>query len=80
MNQIKYYFKGWEVSRIIRGILGILLLTAYYFDRQQLFLFVGVMLSYQAAFNISCPGGSCSTGIDKNSKPVVEIKKYEPEK
>jgi hypothetical protein len=80
MKLIKDYFKGWEIARIIRAVLGILLLTAYYFDRQQLFLFVGAMLSIQAVFNISCPGGSCSPTVDKNVKQVVDVKKYEPQK
>jgi len=78
MKLIKDYFKSWEIARIIRAIFGVLLLIAYYFDRQQLFLFVGIMLSIQAIFNISCPGGSCSPTVDKNAKQVVEIKKYEP--
>jgi len=80
MKLIKDYFKDWEIARIIRGVLGILLLTTYYLDRQQLFLFVGCMLSFQAAFNISCPGGSCSPTVDKKSKQVVDVKKYEPQK
>jgi hypothetical protein len=80
MKQIKDYFKGWEIARIIRGVLGILLLVTFYFDRQQLFLLVGIMLSFQAAFNISCPGGSCSPNIDKNVKQIVDVKKYEPQK
>jgi hypothetical protein len=80
MKQIKDYFKSWEIARIIRGVLGILLLTAFYFDRQQLFLFIGIMLSVQAAFNMSCPGGGCSLTVDKNVKQVVDVKKYELQK
>jgi len=80
MKRIKDYFKGWGLARIIRIILGGLLLTAFYFNREQLYLMVGIMLTFQAVFNISCPGGSCSTSVDKNAKPIVEVKKYEPGK
>jgi hypothetical protein len=80
MKQIKDYFRKWETSRIVRLVLSALLLIIYYFNREPFFLFIGIMLLLQAAFNISCPGGSCSTGIDKNTKPIVEVKKYEPEK
>jgi len=80
MKQLKDYFKKWDISRIIRAVLGGLLLTAYYFNKENLFLFVGIMLAFQAVLNISCPGGSCRTGVDKNTKPIVEVKKYEPEK
>ena len=36
------------------------------------------MLGIQAVFNIGCPGGSCNTSIDKNSKPIVKTEEYEP--
>ena len=80
MKQIKDYFKSWDVARIIRIALGVALFIAYYYNRETLFLFAGVVLSVQAVFNISCPGGSCSTGVDKNTKPIVDVKKHEPEK
>ena len=38
------------------------------------------MLGLQAVFNIGCPGGSCSTSNDKNSKTIVKTEKYEPKK
>jgi hypothetical protein len=80
MKQIKDYFKAWDIARIIRIVLAGALLIAYYYNRESLFLFAGIVLSVQAVFNISCPGGSCSTGVDKNTKPIVDVKKYEPEK
>lgn len=80
MKQIKDYFKAWNIARIIRIILAGTLFTAYYYNRESLFLFAEIVLSIQAVFNISCPGGSCSTGVDKNSKPIINFKKYEPKK
>jgi hypothetical protein len=80
MKRIKDYFKAWDAARIIRIVLAAALFIAYFYNRESLFLFVGIILSIQAVFNISCPGGSCSTGTDKNSKPVINVKKYEPNK
>lgn len=80
MKLIKTYFNNWDAARIIRMILGICLLTAYYYQKETLFLFAGMMLSLQAVFNLSCPGGSCSTPANRDTKPVMKFKKYEPEK
>ena len=80
MEQIKNYFKEWGISRIVKMTLGISLFIAYYYNRETFFLFVGAMLTLQAVFNMSCPGGSCNTATDKDSKTIVNVKKYEPEK
>jgi hypothetical protein len=80
MKPIKTYFKGWDAARILRMVLGTCLLAAYYYQKETLFLFAGVMLSMQAVFNLSCMGGSCSTPASNDTKPVMKFKKYEPEK
>jgi len=80
MKRIKDYFKGWKIARIIRLILAGALGIAYYYDRENLFLFVGIMLTAQAVFNISCPGGSCSTNYRSEEKAILKVKKYEPNK
>lgn len=80
MEQIKSYFKEWNLARFIKLAIASLLCIAYFHDKEPAYLFIGLILSAQAVFNLSCPGGSCSTGVNKNTKPVMEIKKYEPEK
>ena len=80
MEQIKKYFKAWSASRIIRLVLGGSLGIAYYYNRESLFLFVGIVLTVQAVFNISCPGGSCGTNYSKDVKPLIKVDKYEPKK
>ena len=80
MKQIKAYLKDWNLARFIKLVMASLLYIAYFHDKEPAYLFVGLILSTQAVFNLSCPGGSCSTGMNKNTKPVMEIKKYEPEK
>lgn len=80
MEQIKNYFRGWGISRIIRIVLAVSLGIAYYYNRETLFLFAGIVLALQAVFNVTCPGGSCSTTYSKKDKPVIETGKYEPDK
>ena len=78
MRQIKNYFKSWDASRIFKMVLSVALLISYFYNKENFFLFIGLMLSVQAIFNISCPGGSCNTTTNKNNKPIVETEKYEP--
>jgi len=78
MKRIIDYFKNWELARIIRAVLALILLLTYIFDREPLIIFAAAMLGIQAIFNISCPGGSCSPTYTKDTKQVIEVKKYEP--
>jgi hypothetical protein len=80
MEQIKKYFKDWGAARIIRLIFAIILGIAFANNGEQFYLFFGLILFVQAAFNISCPGGSCSTGTDRTTKPIIKTEKYEPKK
>lgn len=80
MERIKNYVKGWKTIRIIRLILGGALGIAYYYNYESLFLFAGIILTVQAIFNISCPGGSCGTNYTGENKPIIKVKKYEPNK
>jgi hypothetical protein len=80
VEQIKKYFKEWGFARIIRLIFAIILGVAYANNGEQFYLFFGIILFVQAAFNISCPGGSCSTGTDRTTKPVIKTEKYEHKK
>ena len=80
MEQIKNYFKSWGATRIFRLVLAGMLWIAYYYNHESLFLFGGIVLSLQAAFNITCPGGSCGTNIPKEDKTTVKTEKYIPNK
>ena len=80
MKMIKKYFSDWSISRTIRTILAISLGISYYYNRESIYLFGALMLSAQAIFNVSCPGGSCATHYNKTSNPVIKTEKYEPKK
>lgn len=41
---------------------------------------IGTILSVQAVFNLSCPGGSCNVSTNKDMKQIIKTEKYEPEK
>lgn len=78
MKIISKYFADWGFARWLRLSLSVVLLIAYFQDRQEMYLLVGLFLGAQAVFNISCPGGACTTTPKSTTKQVMEIKKYEP--
>ena len=80
MKQIKNYFRSWGTTRIIRIVLAGLLGIAYYYNRETIYLFGGIILTIQAVFNITCPGGSCQTNDSKENKIIIKTEKYEPSK
>lgn len=78
MEQIKKYFSKWDIARIIRLLLALAFGAGYFFTKETIYLFASTILGLQAILNISCPGGSCSTGVSKESKPIIKTEKYEP--
>jgi len=80
MKQVRNYFSSWGTTRIIRLVLAGLLGIAYYYNRESIYLFGGIILTIQAAFNITCPSGSCKTNDRKENEIIVKTKKYEPYK
>ena len=80
MKLIKKYSSDWNIARTIRIVLAIFLGISYYYNRESIYLFGTLVLSIQAIFNISCPGGSCSTNYAKTDSPVIKTEKYEPKK
>jgi len=80
MEQIKNYFKSWGTARIIRIVLAGALGISYYYNRETIYLYGGIILGLQAVFNITCPGGSCSTSYSKEDKVIIKTEKYEPKK
>lgn len=81
MERIKDYFRAWDFARIIRLVLGISLGIGYFVAGEQIYLLGGILFTAQAVFNMSCPGGTCSTPAKKDdSKTVMKFEKYEPNK
>jgi len=80
MELIKNYFKDWSAMRIIRLVIAGALFISYYYNREYFFLFFGIVLTTQAVFNISCPGGSCETPYKGEKKTDIEFEKFEQKK
>ncbi|MDD3320150.1 MAG: hypothetical protein PHS59_01765 [Paludibacter sp.] len=80
MERIKNYFSGWDLSRIVRIVLAVALGIGYFTSKENIYLMGAIFLGAQAIFNISCPGGSCSTPTTKGQKTIVKVKEYKPEK
>lgn len=81
MEQIKKYFSNWDASRIIRLILGVAMGIGYFSTRENIYLFGAILFLAQAAFNMGCFGGACSTNVaPKDEKPEITFKKFEPKK
>ncbi|NDP22881.1 MAG: hypothetical protein GZ091_17655 [Paludibacter sp.] len=78
MEQIKKLFQNWDVSRVIRLVLAIAFGVGYLVSKESIYMFAAIFLGAQAVFNISCPGGSCSTTPVNEEKPIVKVEKYEP--
>lgn len=81
MEIIKNYFKGWDLGRIIRLVIGVGLGIGYFVVDEQIYLLGAILFTAQAVFNMSCPGGACATPVKKDeAKPVMKFEKYEPNK
>ncbi len=80
MEPIKNYFKSWGLTRIIRLVLAVALGISFYYNRENVFLFFGIILATQAIFNITCPGGSCETSNKSTKTTEIDFEKYEPKK
>lgn len=79
MNRI---LKNWDLTRIVRLLLGIVVAIYSITSKDYIFLMLGGILLFQAITNVSCCGaGGCYT--DNQQKRTVygdQIKKYEPDR
>lgn len=78
MEAIKKYLAEWDLSRIIRLVLGVALGIGYLSTKESFYLIGGLIFTTQAILNIGCPGGACATPAPKeNKKPVMTFEKLE---
>lgn len=77
MNRI---LKNWDIIRIIRLMLGAIVVAYAISSEEYAFLILGGLLLFQAIINVSCCGASgCNTAKDKENIYGDQIKKYNPE-
>lgn len=80
MERIKKHFTDWNTGRVIRLVFAIALAAGYISTKEGIYLLGAVIFGLQVVFNMSCPGGSCSTTATGNKEPAIKVKKYEPGK
>ena len=79
MEAIKRYFSSWDLSRIIRIVLGVAMGIGYLSTNESIYLIGAIVFTLQAVFNMGCFGGACSTNIpEAKHKQIIKIDKYEP--
>lgn len=79
INTIRY---GWDAARVIRLIIGLLVLTLAAFRADQMMLFFGGWLTLMPLLNASCCGvGGCDINQSKDNQKstagAVEITNFE---
>lgn len=79
MNRI---LKNWDAIRIIRLMLGAVVVAYAISSEEYAFLILGGLLLFQAIMNVSCCGASgCNTAKGKSKENIYgdQIKKYNRE-
>ena len=75
---IKAYLQGWNIMRLIRLALGIIILVQGIGMRDAVYSMMGVFLSALAFLNIGCCGaGGCSVPSSYKSSKTLEETDYE---
>lgn len=74
--KFKEYFQGWNITRIFRLILGVVIVIQGVKANDWMFILLGAGFAAMPLFNVGCCNGSCETPIRKAS-PVSEKKDIE---
>ena len=78
MNRI---LKNWDLARIIRLFLGVLIAIYSISSKDYIFLVLAGFLLFQAIMNISCCGSAGCYTNNKHKENIYgdQIKKYKPD-
>lgn len=70
------FLTGWNFVRILRLVIGVSALAAYFSEHDSFMGLLGLIVTAQAVFNVGCCGvNSCSTNsIQNNSKEISSDK------
>ena len=68
-NYMQEYISNWSYKRIIQLGVGAYFLWEYYQHPSTFAMIIGVMMSFQAIFNVGCfSTRGCNTNIDESQK------------
>ena len=66
-------FKHWNFFRILRLILGLIIIIQSIYTKNYVFGILGLLFTTLAVFNIGCNGSSCSIQQYSTSKQSEEV-------
>ncbi len=70
MRQL-FFQTHWHFWRWIRLASGAVFVGAYFFRYEPILLIMGIFFLYQALFNVSCAGGSCTLPPNSKSQDIT---------
>jgi len=71
---MKEYLKTWDLMRVLRLALGIIIIVQGVQAKEWLFVALGGLFSLMPLLNIGCCGASgCNTPVSKSDKKVEDI-------
>jgi len=71
---MKNYLKTWDLMRVLRLALGIIIIVQGVQAKEWLFVAIGGLFSLMPLLNIGCCGVSgCNTPVSKSDKKVEDI-------
>ena len=77
MMNVKEYLQGWNITRIFRLVLGVVILIQGLKANDWMFILLGAGFAAMPLFNVGCcSNGSCETPIRKAS-PIVAKEEVE---
>lgn len=63
-------FNHWNIFRVLRLILGIVIIIQSFYTRNYTFGIIGLLFSLMSVFNVGCCGTTCSTtNFSKSNEP-----------
>ena len=70
---IKEYLQGWNMTRIFRLVLGVVIVIQGIKANDWMFIFLGAAFAAMPLFNVGCCStGSCETPIRKTDSVVAQ--------
>ena len=71
---MKNYLEGWNVMRLLRLILGLIIIVQGIRGNDWSFILLGSLFSLMPIFNVGCCGASgCNTSYVKTNKNIKEV-------
>lgn len=67
INEMKKYLKNWDLMRVLRLILGVIIVVQSIYTKEWLFIMLGIAFVLLPIFNVGCCGASSCSVPTKTS-------------